>query len=213
MNGIRKYLLPLLAVILLVVFGLTWRAALMAYIVQPVALLFWAAWRVVASVYQNVYWIFLIVVCFLLILRIAIPKRESRLRSAYKDREASPNPVESWQSLLEEAGLQGQASDELREALKSLVFSAYRMEARNGSLTAEELNAGGMPSLSPEAQQYLFPGTAKRSRLSSLQPRSLIAAVPRQLQPWLRKILRPDYTIINEILTSVETALENHHGK
>ena len=205
-------MLLVLVLIILVGLAVSLRSYLMAYLVQPLALLFWAAWRILTSVHQNIYWVFLIGLCSLLIVRLALSGKGYAPASAYNEYEQPLNLVDAWRTLIDETAPGSKEHANLQESLKKLLCSVLMEDERAASPELAALIASRQPQLSLEAQRFLFPAELKRRAILLRQLQRAIAFAPGWLRPWLRIVIRPDYALIDEILTYIETELELRHG-
>ncbi len=207
-NMIRKFLLSLLILFLFVSIVIIFRSFLMHYIIEPVALLIWLVWRIISSVDQNIYWIVLIVFCVIIFLRLIPPGNEKSHISAYNYTYEAFSRVEHWQRLIWDSALGRIESEYLRDGLKELLIAVSAQNERSDTPDSEEVIAKGKVSLSPAARRYLFPSSGE-NRVSSINSqRNSLFFVPRQLRRWGRKFVHQDHTLIDEILSQMETELE-----
>ncbi len=97
---------PSMVALLLLLLALIWlRSVVLTFIVQPIAWLLWAAWRLLASVDETILWTILILVCAGIALR-AIP-----FGPGPQDEDAFPVPPSSsagdryahWRALVDSA--------------------------------------------------------------------------------------------------------------
>jgi hypothetical protein len=208
MHRLRKSALPFIILLLFLGLGLSLRSYLMAYIIEPVALLFWAIWRIVSSVDQNIYWMALIVVCLFLVVRF-IPYGKAGLpSSAYNDSYKSLDRVENWQTLFKEADLGKKETDRLRASLKELFIATAAQQERSDLTGTQEMNVIEKASLSPEARRYLSPPGANHVQFSTNDPPDLALFVSRQLRTWAMKFIHPDRALLEEILSRMEADLK-----
>src|SRR5512146_2785329 len=114
---------PLLALGLCLGLTIVLRAFVITYVVEPVALSLWLAWRVLLSVDQRVYWALIVLLCIAWLISL-LPYTNAE-PSAREDREP-PRPdvgVQRWQSLLQDAAHTADGEDALRRRLLSLLAS------------------------------------------------------------------------------------------
>lgn len=191
MGSNKKLLFPII-VFLLIVLIATFRVFLLPYVIAPIALLFWAFWRVISSVDQTIYWILLIVTCALLVLRIIPSVREETPNPAYNAKKKSLNRVEHWQKLMKDAALGKDESKRLCESLEALLVNVAAQEEQSETTAIKDAIA--------EAK---FP-------LALSKQRSLLFG-PRWFRPWVSKFFPQDYTLIDETLRWMESELELNH--
>ena len=192
MGSNKKLVFPLLIVLFLIVLTATFRVFLLPYIIEPIALLFWAFWRVISSVDQTIYWILLIVIGAILVFRIIPSNREERLNPAYNGRKKSLNRVEHWQKLIKEAALGKDESKRLRESLEVLLATVAAQEGQSETTAMKEaITRREIPS----------PLSAQRFRLFG----------PRWFRGWMSKFTPQDYTLIDKTLRWMEIKLELKH--
>jgi hypothetical protein len=192
MGSYQRFMFPILIVFLLIVLIATFRAFLLPYIIEPIALLFWAFWRVISSVDQNIYWILLIVICAILVFRIIPSIRDGTPNPAYNGRKKSLNQVEHWQKLIKEAALGKDESRRFRESLETLLVTVAAQEEQSETTAIKEAISEGRNPLSFPTQRILLFG-------------------PRWFRGWANKFLPQDYTLIDETLRWMEIELELKH--
>jgi hypothetical protein len=208
MERFKKYIAPFAILVLLVSLIVIYRSFLMVYIIEPVAVLFWIIWRSVTSVDQKLYWIILILFCAILLIRFITSEKDAAPTSAYNYTHNSPNRVEYWQTILEEAVLGKKESEYLHDRLEKLFLAVVAQTKRPDSAGSGEINAKEKISLSPAAQRYLFPPTPKVGRPSKSWRLNILFLLPRRLRKRARMFIHQDNTLINEILTWMEAELE-----
>jgi hypothetical protein len=213
MERFKKYIPPFAILVLLVSLTVIYRSFLMVYVVEPVAVLFWIIWRTVTSVDQKLYWIVLIVFCAILLFRFITSEKNTAPTSAYNYTHTSPNRVEYWQTILEDAVLGKNESEYLHDRLEKLFLAVVAQTERSDSAESGEINEKERASLSPAAQRYLFPPTPKVGRSSKSRQLNIMFLLPRRLRKRARMFIHQDNTLINEILTWMETELEIHNER
>lgn len=207
-NNYKQFALPILISILLVGLMVSFRSFLLAYVIEPIALLFWAFWRVIASVDQHIYWFALIVFCSILVLRLLPTGNDSSSASAYNDREKSLNRVEHWQTLIKNATLGNEESRLLRDNLKDLLISIGAQDEQSEPMELEDIFMKGEISLPLAVQQYLFSPVDNGGRFSIFQKINLIFLAPRWIRKWISKFIYQDNTLIDETIRWMEIELE-----
>jgi len=208
MDRIKKYVLPFLILFLLVSLIVIFRSFLMAYIFEPVALLCWVVWRIVSGVDQNIYWIVLIVICIILVIRLIFYKNDKPPNSAYNYTYKPLNRVEYWQTIIMDSDLGKNESEYLRDRLKELLIIVITQGERSDSADTAEIIGNGNASLPLAAHRYLFPSRGEHGMFSLNQQRNFMFLVPRWLRGWTRKFFHQDHSLVDEILKWMETELE-----
>jgi hypothetical protein len=198
---------------LFVSFIVIFRAFIFTNIVRPVALLFWALWRIVSSVNQNIYWVALIVLCLILILRILPFDQDISSRSIYNDRARSPARVEHWQTLIKAAVPGNDKSRLLRDSLRNLLISVISQDEQFNPIDLEKIIATGEAPISLAAQQYILPTGNRDRKFSIKQKMATLLLTPIWLRKWIGKFIHQDYTSIDETLRWMETELEINDEK
>lgn len=213
MNKTKKSLYLLLILLLLAGLVIVFRSFLMATIIEPVALLIWLGWRIVSSVDQDTYWIILIVISTLLVVRLLAYSKDEPSISAYNDLYRPPSRLELWKGLIENSVLGRNENEQLRSSLKELSIKVIARDGLPESIRAEDFIKERKGSLPPAVQQNLF-DTSANSR-NGLTNGWLSRTIT--LLPWFRnhrkEIMPQDYRMIDEVLTWMETELEINHGK
>jgi len=196
-NNWRPLLVPGLVLGLVIYF----HTFLISYIFEPIALLFWALWRIIASVHQNYYWMILILISSILLIRF-IPFTRNTSGSAYPDERSSPNRVEDWLRLMKNSSDGTDETEFLRASLKRLLISIYQVEQPH----CMKMDEGVMPEalLLPEiVHRFLFP--TKRKHDCRLQ---ILLFIPKWIRSWASKVLQIDNTPIEEALVWMESVME-----
>ena len=207
----KRYLLPLLVLGLLAGLVIGFWSFLMTNIVEPVALLFWAVWRVVLSVDQNIYWAVLIVLCAILVIRLIPSENENNPNPAYHYNYKLPDRVEHWQALVEDFVLGKDEDEHLRADLKKLFVSVAELQERYDPMDLEKIHAMGKISLSTRAQRFLFP---PKESGEVIRVNHLPLDLPSKwLRKWVGKLFRQDTILLNEILEWMEIEMEINHDK
>jgi hypothetical protein len=185
----------------------------MTYIIEPVVLLCWLVWRILAGVDQNIYWIVLIVFCSILVIRLIFSGRQKPSISAYDFTYNPLNRVERWQTLIIDADLGKNESESLRESMKDLLITVITQVERSGSTEPEDMIEKVSASLPLGAQRYLFPLSRKHGLIPVQSRPNIMVLIPRRLRKYLRKYIHQDHDLLGEILTWMETELEINDGK
>ena len=213
MGNNKQLVSPILITILLVILVVSFRSFLMTNIVEPIALLFWALWRVITSVDQHIYWIALIVFCSILVLRLFPSGDDKPSGLIYNDRGKQLSRVEHWQTLMKDAVLGNDEGRRFHDSLKDLLISVVAQDERTDPFELEEVVAKGEVPLSLATQQYLFPPVGGHKKYHLNQKINIMFLTPRWLRKWTGKFVHQDYTSIDETLQWMETELEINDEK
>ncbi len=196
----------LIGLLLLGLFGFP--GLLRDYLVRPVAISLWATWRIIISVDQGVYWILLIALCSLLMIRVF--SASDPVAPAASDEQPAkqrPTRVEHWRRLFRSAAHTAEADAALRASLRGLLADTIRQADRPVGADLGEALATRHITLPPRVRRYLElddVGDLRRPRSFSL--RSL-------LRQWLGRPPQQDSGTIDEVLHWMETALEIIHDR
>ena len=213
MNRLRRYVPPFLILVILASLVVGFRSFLVTHIITPVVLLFWAAWRVVISVDQNIYWTLLIVFCAILAFRL-IPARNGKSPdSAYNHRYRRLDRVEYWQRLMLDAAFDVKEWANLRDELQKLHIDSTTEAERLDSTVLGEINLKEKDSLSPKAQCYLYSQRGELGKAPKKHQLNFMFLAPKWLRKRTRRYLNQDDTMIDEILRKIETELEINYEK
>jgi len=195
--------------IMLVLAGLifAFRAFITAAIIQPLALLLWALWRLLASVDTHLYWALAVVLLAVPALRLALPSTPDRRRSAYAQQEPDPGRVARWKRMLEawpDEEPRSALEANLAAMLRSVLLGAGR-PGRSGAGHAASL-PGSLPI---QAQRLLRAGTDPDSTESPPRTRVSRALLPRMGRV-VHRLFKPDDSWIEETLDWMEVELDIH---
>lgn len=211
MDGHKRYILPLLVLISIAGIAVGFRSFFMANIIEPIAVLFWAFWRIIISVNQNIYWMILIIICLMLVLRLVPIEKDSLPNPAYTYKYRSPNRVEYWQTLINESILGREGGERLRVNLENLLASVNAKSGRIGLKDSDEVIAKGQRQLSLRATRFLFPQKQSEGAFFPDHRLDIKSLIPKRLQGWAGKFVPQDTTTIAEILEYMETEMEMSH--
>ena len=198
MESLKRYILPFIVLSCLVGMAVDFRSFFMANIIEPIAVLCWAVWRIISSVNQNIYWMILIVICSILVIRLIPPGKAKLSNPAYNYRYISPNRVEYWQKLMEESILGKEESERFRVNLENLLMS---------------VTAKGRRQLSLKATRFLLPPKESNGAFSLNHHLDIMSLIPKRLRRWAGKFVPQDTTAIAEILDYMEIEMEMSHDR
>jgi hypothetical protein len=213
MSPLKRYLLPLLILLIIASFIIGFRSFLMTNIIEPVALLFWAIWRLVSSVDQNTYWMFLILLCMFLVIYLVASGRRRAPGSAYHEINNSLNRIEYWKKLIKDSSLGSRDREYLQSNLRNLFNAASTQADRLDLYGSSDIPIQEMDSLSPSAHRFLFPPKEKQRGISRNQQLDIISFTPKWLRRLIRRIFYKDNSLIDEILQNLENKLEMNNEK
>jgi hypothetical protein len=213
MNKTKKSLYLLLISLLIAGLVIVFRSFLMTTIIEPVALLIWLGWRILSSVDQGTYWIILILICTLLVIRLLAFSKDEASISAYNDLYRPPSRLKFWKGLIEDSVLGKNENEQLRSKLKELSINLITRDRQPESVKTDGFITAQKKSLPLVVQQNLF--DQSENAANGLTKNWLIRVI--SLFPRFRKrgkeIMPQDYRMIDEVLTWMETELEINHGK
>src|SRR5512146_734173 len=132
-----KYALVLLAGIVLAL-AVLFPETMLRWIIEPIATVFWAAWRVAASVDQSVYWGALIVICAIAAIRLLPHEPNGPGGPARLYKPEARTPVDRWRTLIENAGHGDEQRTALRDNLRALLASSINPRGHSGTGGLEE---------------------------------------------------------------------------
>lgn len=187
-------------------FAIIFRTFLIANIFEPITVLVWAAWRSVSSVHQNIYWIILVLICSIPVIRL-IPFRRNTSVSAYRDGYSPINRVEDWLTLMKNASLGMAETEYLRDNLKRLLISVQQLE-RFPAMKLDQIAVQEAASLSLAVHRFLFPTKEKDKMPSNDFRLQLLFLTPKWFRRWAGKVFQIDNSAIEETLIWMESRME-----
>ena len=200
MDKLKRYGALILLAVLLLTAALGFPRMLGDYVVQPIAAILWAGWRVIASVDQGVYWLLLIVLCTLLTIRV-FSIREFK-QPAPEDRHTplQLTRVEHWRALFE-APRTPEGDATLRASLRGLLTSSLAREGQPPDDDLEEALAKRRISLPAGVQAYLA-GSEQDG------PGFRLASIARKLRRRLGWSAAEDDSLVDKLLGWMEANME-----
>lgn len=186
--------------------AIIFRTFLITNIFEPIAMLFWAGWRIVSSVHQNIYWIILILICSIPVMRL-IPFKRNTSGSAYRDDYSPIERVEDWQTLMKNAPLGMAETGYLRDSLKRLLISVQQLE-RFSSVKLDQIAVPEAASLPLAVRRFLFPAKEKDKMPSEDFRLQLLFLTPKWFRRWAGKVFQIDNSAIEETLMWTESLME-----
>jgi uncharacterized membrane protein len=213
MDNLKRYMLSLLLLGTLIGLARSFRSFFMTNFIEPIALLCWAAWRIVASVDQSFYWMILIVICAVLVIRLIPMKNDHSTSPAYTYKYESPNRVEYWQTLIRESFFGEEEGERLRGSLEKLFRLVAAKSGRIDPTAWEKNNVRGKLQPSVRAMRYLLPKKEIDETGFLYHKHDVLYLVPRRLRGWAGKFIHQDTHAIKEILEYLETEMELNHER
>jgi hypothetical protein len=193
---------------LLVGLALIFPGILLEGIVGPVAAVLWAAWRVIISVDQSVYWGALIVLYSLVMVRL-LPRGQSGPSNPGDHRRHEPRTqVEHWRGLIENAALGEEQHAALRDSLKTLLASTVGQRERSSAAELERELKSNQIALPPAAREYLFPASTRHRRHFGSHAVDPFSWTRRWLHRWTNKGRGSEYRTLDELLGWMESSME-----
>lgn len=213
MNGLKKYLRPFLVLGLFLGLAIGFHSFIMINIVEPAAIMLWAFRRIISSVNQNIYWMLLIIGCSILVMRLFPAENSNKPNPKYNYKIKSPNRVEYWRSLLNDAIIEKRGIEYLRSNLKELLTLVIGQEERSNPSGAKKVVLLGRTPLPISVQGFLFSPKRKRKIFSGGIPLQSLFSTPEWFRRRAIKFVQPDDTLIDEVLQWMESTMEISHDK
>lgn len=186
--------------------AISFRTFLLTNIFEPIAILLWAAWRIVISVDQNTYWIILILISSFLMIRIT-PFRRKKPGTVYGEDRNPVNRVEDWLRLMKNASLGMDQTGYLRDSLKRLLLSIQQAEQFH-SMNLDEVVNTEAPLLPTAVHLFLFPPKRKHNMFSGDYRMRLLLLTPKWFRRWAGKAFQINNVAIEETLSWMESIME-----
>jgi hypothetical protein len=215
MNNLKKYLVALLLLVLLLgpIFVESLRSFFILNVVRPASFVIWAVLRILNSVDQDIYWLMLILVCAILVIRLLPANPGSAQKGAYKYGYRASSRIEHWQVLITEAAPGTEDDRDLRDNLQRLFISALGPRGKQGPIDLEEIASGGKAPLSLRAQRFLL-ASKDYAEVPALRNRfRTFLLAPRWMRRWTGKLTQQNTKLIDEILERMEREMEISHDR
>lgn len=208
MKDMRRYLAPILILLGVLALSIGFRTLAASVIVQPIGVLAWAAWRIMLSVDQDVYWLILLLACTVAAISLLPAPRRGEGQQAYAREFLPPAPVAYWRERLEAAFARKAQPEALRASLRDLFISII-VDAGGHSLPHLESLIDAQPGEYPAWIKLLFP----TPQLSRDEPASLGRRLVRCMKSgwaglWSSRAPRLDAASVNELLAWMGSRLE-----
>ena len=157
MKSLNRIIMPLLVLFLLAGLVVRFRSYLLDYLIRPIALLAWGAWRTLLSVDQRFYWILLVIICGGLVFRLIPFWSKQKVKQVYRYAYRPPSQLEYWQALFKDRLSMGNGRDQLRSSLRELAITLMAQDEKTEPSNAEMRINQKISLLPPRMREYLFP--------------------------------------------------------
>ena len=184
--------------------GLIFQSSVLEYIVRPVALAYWAAWRIILSINQEIYWSGLIILGLLLALRLVPKQGKAVSRYQYQEHPKPVPDVEKWYCLLTSAPYQASNALEVNENLLRLFASLSDLNDGN----EREATKLWKEKLPPGTFALLHPDRRKAWKMIHLWAQRLALPFTKQVRGE-----RSYYDAVEGALNLIEFEMENQNDK
>jgi hypothetical protein len=181
----------------------------MAYVIEPIALLCWTAWRIISSIDQHVYWVLLVIICALFVSYQLLPGKKAASQSLYTDKQGSLNRFDHWQKTISDSAAGGEKADQLRDCLKELAGDMIAQMEQSRPVDMDELAAESRELLPVAVHWYLFLSEQEKGSIQE----KMIDFTPERVRVWMSKFRKRDYSAIEATLSWMENELEIKYGK
>ncbi|MBI9049832.1 MAG: hypothetical protein JEZ00_10455 [Anaerolineaceae bacterium] len=201
----KRQLMFILSLSTILTVGIVFRTFILVNIIEPTALLFWAVWRVLISVNQNIYWQTLIWGSIFLLLRFMPNKTVNQTAYTEKANSKEIKGTTFWKSLLYEAAGNPAKEDALRFELEKLMLFGLAQQERSS-----------MDEVKKRMQQYEYdfpdfvyryflpPAFTWKNRFARL-----VKSISHTLPIWIRQLwVSHEQQKIHQMLTWLQKTLE-----
>jgi len=195
----------LVFVIILVIF---FRPFLQTNIVEPLVLVIWLIFRVIASVDQKIYWGILVFLSCYLIIRNFVVKTESSTGFAKTLPKEPVRGVEFWRSAFESATYEKENFHLLRQNMKDLLVSAVMQKEHLTNTQAQTALDDKQLPLPDSVYAFIYPPKSSGNSWGKNFNSWVAQHIPVALRRWNSGAAREHYQSINEVLQWMETYLE-----
>lgn len=211
MERSNKYLLIFLILVIFAGLVLGFRSFLMTFIIEPIALLLWAAWRLVIGVDQQIYWVLLIFLCSIYVISLVPARTDYSPRGLNINPEKVLNRRDYWQTLINDASFGKNEKECLQQNLTKLLIAVISLGEQYTFEDLEKIKTTGQETLPPEVRKFLNQRPINQNNASLRKQPESKSFFTRWFRRWVRKFIQQDTTEIDEILQWMETELEIRH--
>lgn len=208
MKSTHKALVITFFLVFIIILVIFFRPFLQTNIVEPLVLIIWLIFRVIASVDQKIYWGILVFLSCYLIIRNFVVKTESTTGFAKTLPKEPVRGVEFWRLAFESAAYEKGNLHLLRQNMKDLLVSAVmQKEHLNKAQAQTALDEKQLP-IPDSVYAFIYPpknsGDSWKEKINSWTKKHIPAALRR----WNSGAAREHYQSIEEVLQWMETYLE-----
>ena len=189
---------------------LGFRSFIMTTFVQPVALLFWAAWRALASVNQQVYWIALIIVCAGFALQLLPAEVHGATASTFKYHYRQPTRLKAWEELIARAATGKDETESLQAAIRKLLLTVLASTEHAGQTDSGQLAGSAGLDLPPAARRLLLQDTENAEQPKTRRALGTLASPLLRLHRRLSARPSNQEILLSEALNWMESRMEMH---
>lgn len=207
MNSRLAKIIAAILLIALVITALVLPDPFNAYVASPVAISLWAIWRIIISVDQSVYWVLLIALCCLLMIRVFSVHIGAPLPEVEQPSTPQQTRVDRWRRLFREAGRSREGDAALRASLRSLLAATVRQADKPAIDDIGQALAAVHISLPPRIRDYL--AIDEDGHEWPTRPVPILARIRRRLAG----AAGSDEQRIDEVLDWMEAAMEIKHDQ
>ncbi len=186
---------------------------LASYVIEPVAVSLWLAWRVVLSVDQNVYWALLLLVCGGCTVALLASVGSEPPASVAPTPHVRETHIAHWRALMHEAARTEDGEQVLRARLLRLLAATVGATEQLDSAQLEKTLASRHILLPGEIRRYLFPASAEASGLPARILRRLLLWAKRWLPDSASTQSIPNAAAIDQVLQWMESMMEICHDQ
>jgi hypothetical protein len=216
MNNFYRWHLyiPLMGVVLVLL--VIFRNFVLGFFLEPIALLLWAAWRVILSVDQTVWWGLLIFAIFLLALRFIPTESGGYQRPNHYDDTTHGNNGERlayWSRRIQASAGKEIEREALRQDFMKLITAILLLREKLEPAQAQEAIRDRQIPVPESVYAFLFPGEpadGNNSRPARARPSPLF-------QNWIKRVRfanKQGYQRnLYEVVCWIETLLEMDHNE
>jgi hypothetical protein len=206
----RKNILLGILILLLILFAYVFRTFLLVNIIEPAAFVLWAAWRVLQSINQNVYWQILIWGSVFLLIRFLPTKKASQTAYQHRNNNKEIGGSLYWHHLLLEAQFSMEKRNFLRFELKSMLINTLALQQQVSRETVQTKFNQKQYAFPDFVYQYLCTdGSGWKAALQN-QWLTIVSYFPAWLQQSITNtFITQTRQTINWMQTHMESGYEN----
>ena len=219
MKTMKNNVIGALLVVMLFLLVIIFRDFLLTSAIQPLALLLWAVYRILASVHQRVYWIILILISLILIIRNLPPDTNIYSKYEVAQNGSSIKGFTHWNALLRQSlGLAGDQKI-LRTELTQILLSAISQSEHQDFGVLQDKFFDHELEIPENIYAFLLNGKNGQEKLLNKIKKRFYITLPVRLKKKIRPDSGPAQQSIDQTFTWIEKILEmnnenssNNHG-